>query len=46
MNYRHGAGQLPHMIDLTPACQRSSRRVMNVTDEQLTGPTPCEKLRL
>ena len=34
------------MIDLTPACQRTSDVLMNVTDEQLNGRTPCEKLSL
>jgi uncharacterized protein (TIGR03086 family) len=34
------------MIDLTPACQRMSDVLMNVTDEQLNDPTPCEKLSL
>ena len=32
------------MIDLTPACKRTANVLMNVTDEQLNGPTPCEKL--
>jgi uncharacterized protein (TIGR03086 family) len=34
------------MIDLTPACTRTADVLMNVTDEQLNGPTPCEKLGL
>jgi uncharacterized protein (TIGR03086 family) len=34
------------MIDLTPACHRTADVLMNVTDEQLNGPTPCEKLSL
>src|SRR3979409_1371993 len=34
------------MIDLTPACERTAEVLMNVTDDQLNGPTPCEKLRL
>jgi uncharacterized protein (TIGR03086 family) len=34
------------MIDLTSACQRTSDVLMHVTDEQLNGRTPCEKLRL
>ena len=34
------------MIDLTPACKRTADVLMNVTDEQLNGPTPCEKLSL
>jgi uncharacterized protein (TIGR03086 family) len=34
------------MIDLTPACQRTSDVLMKVTDEQLNGPTPCQKLSL
>jgi uncharacterized protein (TIGR03086 family) len=35
-----------HMIDLTAACQRTADVVANVTDDQLTAPTPCEKMRL
>ena len=34
------------MIDLTPACQRTADVLADVTDQQLTLPTPCEKLRL
>ena len=34
------------MIDLTPACQRMSDVLVNVTDEQLNDRTPCEKLSL
>jgi uncharacterized protein (TIGR03086 family) len=34
------------MIDLTPACKRTADVLMNVTDDQLNGPTPCEKLSL
>jgi uncharacterized protein (TIGR03086 family) len=34
------------MIDLTPACKRTANVLMNVTDDQLNGPTPCEKLSL
>jgi uncharacterized protein (TIGR03086 family) len=34
------------MIDLTMACQRTADVLANVTDEQLTDPTPCERLRL
>jgi uncharacterized protein (TIGR03086 family) len=34
------------MIDLTPACTRTADVLMNVTDQQLNGPTPCEKLGL
>jgi uncharacterized protein (TIGR03086 family) len=34
------------MIDLTPACNRTADVLMNVTDEQLDGPTPCQKLSL
>jgi uncharacterized protein (TIGR03086 family) len=34
------------MIDLTPACERTADVLANVADEQLTEPTPCEKLRL
>jgi uncharacterized protein (TIGR03086 family) len=34
------------MIDMTAACQRTADVLANVTDEQLTGPTPCEKMRL
>jgi uncharacterized protein (TIGR03086 family) len=29
------------MIDLTPACQRTADVLANVTDDQLTAPTPC-----
>jgi uncharacterized protein (TIGR03086 family) len=34
------------MIDLTPACKRTADLLMNVTDEQLNGLTPCQKLSL
>ncbi len=34
------------MIDLTSACQRTAQVLANVTDDQLTAPTPCENLRL
>jgi uncharacterized protein (TIGR03086 family) len=34
------------MIDLTPACKRTADVLINVTDDQLNGPTPCEKLSL
>jgi uncharacterized protein (TIGR03086 family) len=34
------------MIDLTPACQRTAEVLADLTDDQLSGPTPCEKLRL
>ena len=34
------------MIDLTPACQRTAEVLMNVTDVQLNGRTPCQKLSL
>jgi uncharacterized protein (TIGR03083 family) len=34
------------MIDLTPACKRTADVLMNVTDDQLNGRTPCEKLKL
>ena len=34
------------MIDFTPACTRTAETLRNVTDEQLNGPTPCEKLNL
>src|SRR6476620_878375 len=34
------------MIDLTAACTRTAEVLTNVTDEQLNGPTPCEKLSL
>jgi uncharacterized protein (TIGR03086 family) len=30
------------MIDFTPACQRTADLLANVTDAQLTAPTPCE----
>ena len=32
------------MIDLTSACQRTAQVLANVKDDQLTAPTPCEKL--
>jgi uncharacterized protein (TIGR03086 family) len=35
-----------HMIDMTAACQRTADVLVNVTDDQLDGPTPCEKLSL
>ncbi len=34
------------MIDLTSACKRTADVLAGVTDQQLTLPTPCEKLRL
>ena len=34
------------MIDLTSACQRTADVLANVSDDQLTAPTPCENLRL
>jgi uncharacterized protein (TIGR03086 family) len=34
------------MIDFASACTRTADVLTNVTDEQLNGPTPCEKLRL
>jgi uncharacterized protein (TIGR03086 family) len=34
------------MTDLTSACQRTANVLTNVTDEQLSTPTPCEKLSL
>jgi uncharacterized protein (TIGR03086 family) len=34
------------MMDLTPACKRTADVLMNVTDDELDGPTPCEKLSL
>ena len=34
------------MIDLTSACQRTTDMLANVTDDQLTARTPCERLRL
>lgn len=34
------------MIDIAPACTRTAEILMNVTDEQLNGPTPCERLSL
>jgi len=33
-----------HMIDMTSACQRTAQVLANVTDDQLTASTPCEKL--
>jgi len=35
-----------HMIDLTPACKRTRRRIDDVTDEHVSGLTPCQKLSL
>ena len=32
------------MIDMTSACQRTAHVLANVTDDQLTASTPCEKL--
>jgi uncharacterized protein (TIGR03086 family) len=34
------------MIDPTQACQRTADVLANVTDGQLSAPTPCERLRL
>jgi len=34
------------MIDLTPACKRTADVLMNVTDDQLNGRTPCKNLSL
>jgi uncharacterized protein (TIGR03086 family) len=34
------------MIDMTPACERTSEVLANVDDSQLNGPTPCERLSL
>ena len=34
------------MTDLTPACKRTADVLINVIDEQLDGPTACEKLSL
>jgi uncharacterized protein (TIGR03086 family) len=34
------------MIDLTSACQRTAQVLANVSDDQLTAPTPCENMRL
>jgi uncharacterized protein (TIGR03086 family) len=34
------------MIDFTRACQRTADVLTNVTDEQLKGPTACERLSL
>jgi uncharacterized protein (TIGR03086 family) len=34
------------MIDMTPACQRTTDVLMKVTDGQLTAPTPCENYRV
>ncbi|WP_083410385.1 TIGR03086 family metal-binding protein [Mycolicibacterium rutilum] len=34
------------MIDLTAACRRTADVLVNVTDDQLSAPTPCEDLRL
>jgi len=32
------------MIDFAPACERTAYTLRKLTDEQLDGPTPCEKL--
>ena len=32
------------MIDMTAACQRTAQVLANVTDDQLSASTPCEKL--
>jgi uncharacterized protein (TIGR03086 family) len=37
---------ITHMTDLTQASQRTADVLVNVTDEQLNGPTPCERLSL
>lgn len=34
------------MIDLTPAAQRTTDMLADVSDDQLSLPTPCENLRL
>lgn len=34
------------MMDLTPACQRTSDVLANVTDAQLAAATPCNPMRL
>jgi uncharacterized protein (TIGR03086 family) len=34
------------MIDLTAACRRTTDVLANITDDQLSAPTPCEQLRL
>ena len=34
------------MIDMTQACRRAADMLANVTDDQLTAATPCDKLRL
>lgn len=34
------------MIDLTAACQHTADVLADVTDDQLTSQTPCEKMRL
>jgi uncharacterized protein (TIGR03086 family) len=34
------------MMDMSLACQRTADVLMNVTDEQLDDPTPCQKLSL
>jgi uncharacterized protein (TIGR03086 family) len=34
------------MIDLTPACRRTSDVLANVTDDQLSAVTPCEQMPL
>jgi uncharacterized protein (TIGR03086 family) len=34
------------MIDFTSACQRTADVLANVTDDQLTAPTPCAEMRM
>lgn len=34
------------MIDFTPACQRTTEVLANVTDEQLSAATPCSEMRM
>jgi uncharacterized protein (TIGR03086 family) len=34
------------MKNLAPACEHTANALRNVTDSQLDGPTPCEKLSL
>lgn len=34
------------MMDMTAACQRTAEVLAKVSDDQLSAPTPCEKMRL
>src|SRR5690349_3420993 len=42
-----GSGQVStRMMNFAPACERTANALRNVTDDQLEGRTPCDKLRL